>query len=168
MLEDEHNFHRGFLHRGTSLRALWSDRQDCSHSVPRKFKCIRLFSELVISGHNQAITSRKSRGLMNSAEVQRKTVECNTMKHARFQRPLPRVTSTDPRNRINLQLTYHKTHIKQALCVKPASISLKVTPWVWELLREILDTFITPLREIKTSLRHSNPHPPPQRKKKKE
>ena len=45
-LEDLHRFWRGFLQRDASLRALWSDWPNCSHSVSQKFKRIRRFSDL--------------------------------------------------------------------------------------------------------------------------
>ena len=31
VLEDEQRFQRGFLQRNASMRALWSDKQNCSH-----------------------------------------------------------------------------------------------------------------------------------------
>ena len=36
VLEDLHKFYRGFLQRDASLRALWSDRPNCSHNVSQK------------------------------------------------------------------------------------------------------------------------------------
>ena len=33
VLEDLHRFQRGFLQRDASMRALWSDRPNCSHNV---------------------------------------------------------------------------------------------------------------------------------------
>ena len=39
--EDSYRFYMGFLQRDASMRALWSDRQNCSHSVSQKVKCIR-------------------------------------------------------------------------------------------------------------------------------
>ena len=33
----------GILQADTSMRALWSDRQDCSHNVSQTFKRVRLF-----------------------------------------------------------------------------------------------------------------------------
>ena len=41
MLEDLHRFLRGFLQRDASMRALWSDRPNCSHNVSQKVKRIR-------------------------------------------------------------------------------------------------------------------------------
>ena len=46
MLEELHRFLRGFLHRDASMRALWSDRPNCSHNVSQKVKRIRRVSEL--------------------------------------------------------------------------------------------------------------------------
>ena len=39
-LGDLQRFSRGFLQRDASMRALWSDRQNCSHSMSPKFKRI--------------------------------------------------------------------------------------------------------------------------------
>ena len=50
VLEDLHRFLRGFLQRDASMRALWSDRQNCSHNVSQKVKRIRRFSDLVGMG----------------------------------------------------------------------------------------------------------------------
>ena len=38
-------FYRGFLHREAAMRALWSDRQSCSHNVSQQVKRIRHFSD---------------------------------------------------------------------------------------------------------------------------
>ena len=46
MLEDLHRFQRGFLQRDASMRALWSDRPNCSHNVSQKVKRIRHLSEV--------------------------------------------------------------------------------------------------------------------------
>ena len=45
MLEDYHRFLRGFLQRDASMRALWSDRPNCSHNVFQKVERIKRFSE---------------------------------------------------------------------------------------------------------------------------
>ena len=45
MLEDLHRLLRGFLQKGASMRALWSDRQNCSHNVSQKVKRIRHLSD---------------------------------------------------------------------------------------------------------------------------
>ena len=45
MLEDLHRFNRDFLQRDAFMRALWSDRQNCSHNVSQNVKCIRGLSE---------------------------------------------------------------------------------------------------------------------------
>ena len=45
VLEDLHRFQRGFLQRDASMRALWSDRPNCSHNVSQKVKRIRRVSE---------------------------------------------------------------------------------------------------------------------------
>ena len=51
MREDWCSFqiHRGFLQRDASTRALWSDKQNCSHNVSHKFQPIRRFSESNLS-----------------------------------------------------------------------------------------------------------------------
>ena len=46
VLEALHRFLRGFLQRGASMRALWSDRQNCSHNVSQKVKRIRRLSHI--------------------------------------------------------------------------------------------------------------------------
>ena len=45
VLEDLHRFLRGFLQRDASMRALWSDRPNCSHNVSQKVKRIRRVSD---------------------------------------------------------------------------------------------------------------------------
>ena len=50
VLEEFHRFLRGFLQRDASMRALWSDRQNCSHNVSQKVKRIRRLSDLSLLG----------------------------------------------------------------------------------------------------------------------
>ena len=45
-------FKRGFLRRDAPMRALWSDRPNCSHNVSQKVKRIRRLSETVPSNIN--------------------------------------------------------------------------------------------------------------------
>ena len=45
VLEGLHRFSRGFRQKDASMRALWSDRSNCSHNVSQKVKRIRRLSE---------------------------------------------------------------------------------------------------------------------------
>ena len=51
VLAEKHRFYRGFLQRDASMRAVWSDRQNCSQNEFQKLRHIRRFSEKNIHHH---------------------------------------------------------------------------------------------------------------------
>ena len=70
MLEDLHRFSKEFLQRDASMRALWSDRHNCSHNVSQKAKRIRRFSDFSFRYNNRGSVrlsgchlSKRNRGI---------------------------------------------------------------------------------------------------------
>ena len=54
-------FKGGCLPREASMRAFWSDRQNCSHDVSQKFERIRRFSEKQILENRWGIAIQEAR-----------------------------------------------------------------------------------------------------------
>ena len=73
---DKKSFHHLTTKRDTFMRALWSDRQNCSHNVSRRFKHVMLLSDVI----NQLARHGLQYPIVKHTELMLSTWLCNALR----------------------------------------------------------------------------------------
>ena len=93
VLEDSYRFYRGFLQRDASMRALWSDRKNCSHNVSQKVKSIKRLSEQGLSVLRSSLKSVTDSGRLVAISHWFRPISRYQSPISRYQSPISRCQS---------------------------------------------------------------------------